>query len=141
MATHRLGAGKVSSKRLVLFDSSFLIAVMENPTPWQKDMLEKLGNYEGVIIGPVYAELGRLAAGKGRASRYASLARGLVESGTLRLATTGGHRADEELVSTALSENALVATIDSGLMEQLWASRIGVVTLRNGRVEFRGVTA
>ena len=37
---------------------------MEKPTPWQNDLLEKLGNYEGVIIGPVYAELGRIADGR-----------------------------------------------------------------------------
>ena len=34
-----------------------------------------------------------------------------------------------------------MATIDSGLMEQLRASRIGLVTLRGGRVELKGVTA
>jgi rRNA-processing protein FCF1 len=112
---------------------------MEHPTSWQGDMLEKLGGFEAVVIEPVYAELGRLADGGGRASRFASLAKGLTDSGALKLEMTGGRRADEELVSRALGENALVATIDSALMEQLGASRIGVVTLRNGRVELKGV--
>lgn len=136
MASNRFGSDKIRRRPLrVLFDSSFLIAVMEHPTPWQRDMLEKLGGFEAVVIEPVYAELGRLAAAGGRPSRYASLAKELVDSGVLKREMAGGRRADEELVSRALDERAMVATVDSALMEQLRASRVGVVTLRNGRIE------
>jgi len=137
LAADRLGLGKVGSKRRVLFDSSFLIAVMESPTSWQSDLLEKLGMYEGVIIGPVYDELGLLANGKGRSSRYASLAKGLADSGTLKLERSPGNRADEELASKALDDGAFVATIDLDLTKQLEASGIRVITLRNGRVEMK----
>jgi len=124
--------------RRVLFDSSFLIAVMERPTSWLEDIIEKVGSFEPVIITPVYAELERLAAGKSRGARYASLAKQLADSGALKVENTGGERADEELVSKALDDEALVATVDSALIEQLRASRVGVIRLRSGRVELDG---
>jgi len=125
--------------RRVLFDSSFLIAVMERPTSWLEDIIEKVGSFEPVIITPVYAELERLAAGKSRGARYASLAKQLADSGALKVENTGGERADEELVSKALDDGALVATVDAALIEQLRASRVGVIRLRGGRVELDGL--
>ena len=50
LASDRVRADKVRRPRRVLFDSSFLIAVMEHPTPWQEDILEKVGAYEGVVL-------------------------------------------------------------------------------------------
>ena len=73
---------------------------MEHPTPWQGDILEAVGGFEGVILQPVFAELRRLVGRKGRQSRFAALALGLVESGAVRLEPSEGTRADEELVST-----------------------------------------
>ena len=137
MATDRLGPREVRRPRKVLFDSSFLIAVMEHPTPWQKDALEKAGMFEGVMIRPVHEELKRLAEKGGRQAGYAKLALGLVESGALRLEPSAGRRADEELVSHALDEGAIVATIDGALMRQLDAVHVPVLTLRGGRVELR----
>ncbi len=137
MAVDRLGPGKVRRPRRVLFDSSFLIAVMEHPTPWQGDILEDMGRFEGVVLQPVLAELRRLADRKGRQSRFAELAIGLVEEGTLRLEPSEGRRADEELVSYALREGAVVATIDGELIRQLRASHVEVLSLRSGRVERR----
>ena len=99
MAVDRVGPGKVRRPRKVLFDSSFLIAVMEHPTPWQGDILENVGGFEGIVLQPVYAELRRLADRKGRQSRFAKLALGLVESDAVRLEPSEGTRADEELVS------------------------------------------
>ena len=138
MASNRLRPDKVGRPRKVLFDSSFLIAVMEHPTSWREDLLEKLGSFEPVIITPVYAELGRLAAGKSRGARFASLAKQLADSGALKVEDTGGDRADEELVSKALDDDAIVATLDSALIEHLKASRVGVVRLRGDRVELDG---
>ena len=56
----------------------------------------------------------------------------------LKVEDTGGERADEELVSKALDDHAIVATLDSALIEHLKASRVGVVRLRGGRVELDG---
>ena len=58
LASNRLGPHKVARPRKVLFDSSFLIAVMEHPTTWREDIIEKLGSFEPVVIAPVYDELG-----------------------------------------------------------------------------------
>ncbi|MGD0637012.1 MAG: PIN domain-containing protein [Nitrososphaerales archaeon] len=137
MAVDRVGPGKVRHPRKVLFDSSFLIAVMEHPTPWQGDILENVGGFEGVVLQPVFAELRRLAGRKGRQSRFAALALALVESGAIRLEPSEGTRADEELVSHALRDGAVVATIDGGLIRQLRASHVEVLSLRSGRVEKR----
>ena len=112
---------------------------MERPTSWLEDIIEKVGSFEPVIITPVYAELERLAAGKSRGARYASLAKQLADSGALKVENTGGERADEELVSKALDDGALVATVDAALIEQLRASRVGVIRLRGGRVELDGL--
>jgi rRNA-processing protein FCF1 len=110
---------------------------MEHPTPWQEDILEKVGRFEGVVIGPVYGELKRLDERRGRQSGFARLALGLVEGGALRLDASGGVRADEELVSYALREGAAVATIDGALIKQLEASHIEVLSLSGGRVDLR----
>ncbi len=104
---------------------------MEHPTPWQGDILESVGGFEGVVLQPVYAELRRLAGRRGRQSRFAQLASGLVESGAVRLEQSGGSRADEELVSRALADGAIVATIDGGLIRQLRASHVEVLSLRS----------
>jgi rRNA-processing protein FCF1 len=137
MASDRLGPDKVRRRRKVLFDSSFLIAVMEHPTAWQEDILEKVGGFHGVVIQPVYSELKRLAARDGRQSGFARLAIGLVDRGILNLEPAEGGRADEELVSCALRERAVVATIDGELIRQLKASHVEVISLRAGRVEKR----
>jgi rRNA-processing protein FCF1 len=119
----------------VLFDSSFLIAVMERPTPWREDILESVGSFEGVVIKPVYDELERLAGGKNRASRYASLAKEVVDRGELVIQNpTGRGMADDELISLALDLGALVATLDAGLIRQLKALHVGVIILSGGRV-------
>jgi rRNA-processing protein FCF1 len=119
----------------VLFDSSFLIAVMEYPTSWHEDILDKVGRFEPVVIQPVYDELARLADGTKRASRYALLAKEMVDRGELLLQKpTGSGTADDELISLALDEDALVATLDAELIRQLKALHVGVVALRGGRV-------
>jgi rRNA-processing protein FCF1 len=119
----------------VLFDSSFLISVMEHPTTWREDILMNVGKFRPVVIQPVYDELSRLALGGSRASRYASLAKDMVDRGELELRKTPGKgRADDELISLAQDEDGLVATIDQELIRQLKALKVGTVVLRSGRV-------
>jgi rRNA-processing protein FCF1 len=138
LAVDRLRSDKVGRKRKILFDSSFLIAVMEHPTAWERDLLGCVGYHQGVVILPVYEELVRLAGGGGRQSPFARLALQLVDEGRIALERSLGDSADEELVSYALREGAAVATVDRALIRQLRASRVGVVSLSRGRVVTRG---
>ena len=136
MAAHRVWSGQIKRPRKrVLFDSSFLIAVMESPTPWRQDILEKLGAYEPVVIRPVYEELVGLSSKTGRSARFGALAKGLVDNGYLILAEpTGNGPADDELVSSALEDGAVVATLDKRLIRQLRGAGISVISLSRGRV-------
>ncbi len=137
MAVDRLGPDKVGRTRRVLFDTSFLLSVMEHPTPWQDDILGALGGFEGVVLQPVYSELKRLSEGSARSSRFALLALGLVDRGAIRVEPSGPGGADDELVSSALGDGAAVATLDRDLIRMLLASHVDVVSLRRGRVEVR----
>lgn len=126
---------KGPKRRAVAFDSSFLVAVMERPTPWSQDILEKVGAFTPVVLSSVRDELARLAARGDKRGRFAALALRLVEEGAFSLEPDGNGRPDDEIISFALREGAAVATIDSELAERLRASRVRtVITLRGGRV-------
>ena len=134
MAPDRVRSRKVAPALKVLLDSSFLIAVMERPTPWREDITDKVGGFQALVIRPVYDELVRLSGSKNRASRYASLAKEMVDRGEIGLQEPTGHgMADDELISLALDEGALVATLDGELIRQLKAVHVRVVTLSGGR--------
>lgn len=122
-------------KKAVAFDSSFLVAVMERPTPWSQDILEKVGAFTPVVLSSVRDELARLAAKGNKTGRFAALALRLLEEGAFSLEPDGRGKPDDEIISYALREGAAVATIDSELVERLRASRVQtVITLRGGRV-------
>ena len=122
-------------RRAVAFDSSFLVAVMERPTPWNEDILEKVGAFTPVVLSSVRDELARLAAEGEKRGRFAALALSLLEEGTFSLEQDGRGKPDDEIISFALRERAAVATIDSELAERLRASHVQtVITLRGGRV-------
>ncbi len=124
-----------AGKKKVAFDSSFLIAVMERPTPWDADIAEKVGAFTPVVLWSVRDELARLAAAGDKRGRFATLALGLIEKGKFSLEPDGNGEPDDEIMSFALREGAAVATIDSDLVRRLRASRIQtVITLRAGRV-------
>ena len=117
------------------FDSSFLLAVMETPTPWSEDMIEKVGAFTPVVLSSVRDELERLASKGGKRGRFAALALGLVGEGVFSLEPDGKGKPDDEIISFALREGAAVATLDSELAKRLRASRVQtVITLRRGRV-------
>ncbi len=123
------------SRKAVAFDSSFLVAVMEHPTPWNDDILEKVGGFSPVLLASVRDELARLAAKGDRRGKFAALALGLLDEGALRLEPDGGGKPDDEIISFALREHAAVATIDAELARRLRASRVpAVITLRRGKV-------
>ena len=116
----------------VLFDSSFLMAVVENPTTWFEDMVDGLGKFEPVIPECVKSELEKLARGQGRKSRWARVSLGLAAG--FRTFPCGWANVDDEIMSAALSRGAWVATTDSALMRTLKSAHTRVVTLHRGRV-------
>jgi rRNA-processing protein FCF1 len=116
----------------VIFDSSFLMAVVDRPTTWFEDITEKIGRFEPVALECVLAELGRLASGDGRKGRMARIALELAKG--FSRAPCGGARPDEEIVSAALTMNATVATADRELVQLLRTRKVRVVGLRSGRV-------
>jgi rRNA-processing protein FCF1 len=128
-------AQSARKKRPVAFDSSFLVAVMEHPTPWSGDIAEKFGAFTPVVLASVRGELARLAARGDRRGRFAALALQLLDDGAFTLEPDGKGKPDDEIISYALREGAAVATIDSELARRLRASRVQtVITLSGGRV-------
>jgi rRNA-processing protein FCF1 len=116
----------------VIFDSSFLMAVVERPTTWFEDLTEKIGRFEPIALECVLVELGRLASGNGMKSRTARVALQLAEG--FSHSPCGGARPDEEIVSAALTMNATVATAYRELVQLLRTRKVRVVGLRSGRV-------
>ena len=122
-------------RKTVVFDSSFLLAVMERPTPWSEDILEKVGAFTPVVLSSVQGELSRLASAGDKRGRFARLALSMLEEGALYLEADGGGKPDDEIISYALKQGAAVATTDSELARRLRASRVSpVITLSSGRV-------
>jgi len=116
----------------VIFDSSFLMAVAEQPTTWYEDIVEAVGRIEPVLLECVKKELEQLSSGQGKRARTARVALDLAkEFGT---AECGGGRVDDELMSASASRGALLATVDSDLATSSRAAHLRVVSLRGGRV-------
>jgi rRNA-processing protein FCF1 len=116
----------------VTFDSSFLIAVIEHPTTWHEDITECIGSFEPIILDCVRAELEALSRGRGKRARHASLA-GILAKG-FRASGCGQASVDNEIVSFAKSNKAVVATVDRELIRTIRSLGLTGVTLRRGRV-------
>ena len=116
----------------VVFDSSFLMAVVQRPTSWLDDARGFLGGFEPVILECVLSELRRIAEEGERRARYAALAMKLAEG--FRLERCGGASVDDEIVSFAASSGAVVATVDREMIDRLMSLKIRGVTLKSGRV-------
>ncbi len=118
--------------RQIIFDSSFLMAVVERPTTWFEDIVDGVGKFQPVLLDCARTELEKLASGQGRRSRTARAS--LELSSRFKGYPCGGARVDDELASAALTHRAMGATIDSELARSLRAARVKVITLRAGRV-------
>ena len=116
----------------VIFDSSFLMAVVERPTTWYEDMVDGIGRFEPVLLDCVRRELERMAAAQDKRARTARV--GLDLASKFLGMPTGNARVDDEIVSAALTGKALVATTDADLARSLRAAHVRVVTLKSGRV-------
>jgi len=117
----------------VVFDSSFLIAVVEKPATWYEDIQEKLGKFNPVMLDGVSGELDDLVKRGGKRGRFAALAKELGES-FMKVRGEKGGPPDDEILSWAASNDAFVATLDARMLDHLRASRMRYVTLRRGRV-------
>ncbi len=115
----------------IIFDSSFLMAVVENPTTWFEDIVDAVGRFQPVLPDCVREELEKLSTGRGRKSRLAAVS--LQLASTFREARCGSASVDDEIVSAALSIHAAVATADAALARSLRSSHVRVISLRSGR--------
>ncbi len=109
-----------------------MIAVVQKPTTWYEDIVAEIGTFDAVALDCVREELARMAQKKNKRGRYAALAYDL--AGSFTAEACGKGEPDDELVSYATSRKARVATIDGELIRRLRALRIGVITLRSGRL-------
>jgi rRNA-processing protein FCF1 len=118
--------------RKVLFDSSFLMSVSENPTEWEADIASLVGGFEPVLLDCVKGELVTISAGSGKKARLAKIA--LQLAADFSPGPCGRAKVDDEIVSTALGCGAAVATADRALSATLRAVHLDVVGLSSGRV-------
>lgn len=116
----------------VIFDSSFLMAITDEPTTWFEDIVERVGRFEPIMLDCVHRELNRLAAGQGRKARTARLSIGMASK--FSPVPCGGSDVDEEVASLAVSCKGLVATVDEELARFLRAAHVRVIHLSQGRV-------
>jgi len=115
----------------VIFDSSFLMAVVEHPTTWFEDITDLVGGTRPAVLKCTVEELKRIAQKQLKKSRTAALALELARDFTLE--KSGSGRVDDEIVSYALATRCAVATVDRELIRTLRARRVRVLGLKGGR--------
>jgi rRNA-processing protein FCF1 len=115
----------------VIFDSSFLMAVAENPTTWFEDIVEQAGMIEPLLLECVREELEMMASDQGRKGRLARVSLEIASSFTE--APCGKGKVDDEIASAAATLSAFVATTDRKLFDSLKGSHVKVIRLRKGR--------
>jgi len=116
----------------VLFDSSFLMAVVEHPTTWFEDISGIVGKVDASVLDCTVGELKRLAEKQLKRSRAAALALDL--AGDFAVEKSGSGKVDDEIVSYSLARGCLVATVDGDLVRTLRARKVRVIGLKGGRV-------
>ncbi|HXW37856.1 MAG TPA: hypothetical protein VEJ36_08160 [Nitrososphaerales archaeon] len=116
----------------VVFDSSFLISVAEHPTGWHESITELVGGFEPVALDCVLEELNSISEEAGKRGRFARLAITMAEK--FRRVGCGGADVDSEILSYAVANSAMVATIDGEMLRALNRQGVGCVTLHGGRV-------
>jgi rRNA-processing protein FCF1 len=116
----------------IIFDSSFLMSVVETPTTWFEDIVDAIGRFQPLLPDCVKEELEKLAAGQGNRARTARVSLDLASK--FSRIPCGEARVDDEIVSIALTNRAYVATTDAVLARSISAAHIRVISLRGGRV-------
>jgi rRNA-processing protein FCF1 len=131
VAPDRVRRPEVGLQR-VIFDSSFLMALVAEPTTWFEDIVDNVGRFDPVLLDCVRAELEKLASREGKKSRGARVS--LEMASGFKAEQCGKGRVDDEIASAARTTGSLVATADAELARTLRASHIKVISLRKGRV-------
>ncbi len=116
----------------VIFDSSFLMAVADNPSTWYEDIVGELGRFQPVLLECVKSELEKIASGQGRKSRTARVALDIASG--FDVLRCGKAQVDDEVVSAAVSTRSAVATVDEELLRALKQLRVKAISLRGNRV-------
>jgi rRNA-processing protein FCF1 len=116
----------------VVFDSSFLMAVVERPTMWFEDITQLVGKVQPVALQCTVDELKRISGLQLKKSRAAALA--LEFAKDFAIEPSGSGKVDDEIVSYTLSKRAVVATVDRELIRTLKARGVRVLGLGSGRV-------
>jgi len=116
----------------VLFDSSFLMAVVEHPTTWFEDITDIVGKVRPAVLKCTVEELQKIAQKQLKKSRTAALS--LELSKEFAVERSGSGKVDDEIVSYALSSRCVVATVDRELIRTLRARKVRVLGLKNRRV-------
>ncbi|MDV3278438.1 MAG: hypothetical protein LYZ69_08250 [Nitrososphaerales archaeon] len=122
----------MKGSRFVVFDSSFLMAVVERPTTWFEDMTQELGSFQPVALDCVLVELRTISGKEWRRSKVARVAEEL--AGSFRTERCEGGSVDDCVVGYARKSGAVVATVDKEMIVTLKRLKLEVVTLHRGRV-------
>jgi len=116
----------------VIFDSSFLMAVVDEPTTWYEDIVDGVGKFQPVLLECVKKELQKLASGQGRRAPTARVALDLAKE--FEAGECGGADVDDEIISASSSRGAVLATLDSELASSARSAHLRVISLKKGRV-------
>jgi len=125
-----------SRSRKVILDTSILIFVFERGIDIDDEILREMGKAEIVIPRSVINELEKLSSlSKGSRRVLAKAAREFVHSrGYKIIESKNKENVDQDILILAKDLNAVVATLDKKLMEELKKACIDVLTWKNKRL-------
>ena len=135
MAAHWLWNNPVVDPSMVevLLDSSFLIFAVSTPSQRMEEIQESLGRVELVVLDAVLNELQSLSQNSSpKLAKYAKSALNFA-AGLKKISFDEGENVDDKIINCAVSRNASVATLDSGLRQRLKVVGV-VVVFRRGNL-------
>jgi len=117
----------------LLLDSSFLIFAVSTPSQRMEEIQESLGRVELVVLDAVLNELQSLSQNSSpKLAKYAKSALNFA-AGLKKISFDEGENVDDKIINCAVSRNASVATLDSGLRQRLKVVGV-VVVFRRGNL-------
>jgi len=127
---------ELSRNRKVILDTSILIFVFERGIDIDDEILREVGKVEILIPRSVINELERLSSlSKGSRRILAKAARELVRNREYQIIESKDEKdVDRDIMILAKDLNAVVATLDKKLIEELKKTSIGVLTWKNKRL-------
>ncbi len=117
----------------LLLDSSFLIFAVSTPSQRMEEIQESLGRVELVVLDAVLNELQSLSQNSSpKLAKYAKSALNFA-AGLKKISFDEGENVDDKIINCAVSRNASVATLDSGLRQRLKVVGV-IVVFRRGNL-------